>query len=55
MSQVKGVKGIIKVAGSATETGRYGEVTFSFPYLPLSMSYLNHQGRVIDRGGNSGI
>jgi hypothetical protein len=25
MSQVKGVKDFIKVAGSATETGRYGE------------------------------
>jgi hypothetical protein len=30
MSQVKGVKGVIKVAGPATETGRYGGGTFAF-------------------------
>ena len=53
---MKGVKGIIKVAGSATETGRYGEETLSFAISAfVNEYYLNHQGRVIDRGGNSGI
>jgi hypothetical protein len=56
MPQVKGVKGIIKVAGSATETGRYGEETLSFAISALvNEHYVNHQLRVNDRGGNSGI
>ena len=53
---MKGVKEFIKVAGSATETGRYGEETLFFVISAfVNEYYLNHQGRVIDRAGNSGI
>jgi hypothetical protein len=40
MPQVKGVKGIIKVAGSATETADMVKRRFPLPYLPLSMSII---------------
>ena len=56
MPQVKGVKEFLKVAGSATETGRYGaeKLPFAIPAF-VNAYYLNHRGRVIDRAGNPGI
>ena len=57
MPQVKGVKEFIKVAGSATKTGRYGGETLFFAISAFvnESIILNLQGRVIDRAGNSGI
>jgi hypothetical protein len=57
MPQVKGVKEFIKVAGSATKTGRYGGETLFFAISAFvnESIILNHQGRVTDRAGNSGI
>jgi hypothetical protein len=39
MSQVKGVKDFIKVAGSATVTGRYGEEKRSFAISAFVSKY----------------
>jgi hypothetical protein len=56
MSQVKGVKEFIKVAGSATETGRYGEEHPAFAISALvNGPCLERQGRMTDRAGNSGF
>jgi hypothetical protein len=56
MSQVKGMKGNLNVAGPATETGRYGEETLAFAISAfVNERYLNQQAMVIDCAGNSGL